>query len=96
VQAELEREYVEFVSARLAAMRRLAYLLTGDGHRADDLVQQAFTALYVHWRRARAATHLDSYVRSIWQRTRPCRSWPFAPIMGLLSWFRDPLTTTGP
>jgi len=69
VQADWEREYVEFVSARLPAMRRLAYMLCGDGHSADDLVQQAFTALYVHWRRARTAAHLDGYVRRMVVRT---------------------------
>jgi RNA polymerase sigma-70 factor (sigma-E family) len=69
VQADREREYVEFVSARLPAMRRLAYLLCGDGHHADDLVQQAFTALFVHWHRARAAAHLDGYVRRMVVRT---------------------------
>ena len=63
MQAGWEREYIEFVSARLPAMRRLAYLLCGDGHHADDLVQQVFTALFVHWGQARAATHLDGYVR---------------------------------
>jgi DNA-directed RNA polymerase specialized sigma24 family protein len=33
-------EYVEYVTARTPALRRLAYLLCGDEHRADDLVQQ--------------------------------------------------------
>jgi RNA polymerase sigma-70 factor (sigma-E family) len=65
VRAEHEREYVEFVTARLPAMRRLAYLLSGDPHRADDLVQQTFTTLYLAWRRARTVAHLDGYVRAM-------------------------------
>jgi RNA polymerase sigma-70 factor (sigma-E family) len=55
-------EYVEFVSARLARWHRAAYLLCGDEHRADDLVQTTVTKLYVHWDRARSADNLDGYV----------------------------------
>jgi RNA polymerase sigma-70 factor (sigma-E family) len=62
VTPEHEREYVEYVTARLPALRRMAYFLCGDEHRGDDLVQQTMTALYVHWRRARTAANLDGYV----------------------------------
>ncbi|WP_238008316.1 sigma factor [Dactylosporangium sp. AC04546] len=58
-------EYVEYVTARLPALRRLAYSLTGDSHRADDLVQQTITTLFVRWSRIRQAEHLDRYVRSM-------------------------------
>jgi RNA polymerase sigma-70 factor (sigma-E family) len=64
-----EEEYVDYVTARIPALRRLAYLLAGDEHRADDLVQQTITTLYVKWQRARAATHLDGYVRAMLVRT---------------------------
>jgi RNA polymerase sigma-70 factor (sigma-E family) len=60
-----EQEYVEYVTARLASLRRLGYLLCGDEDSADDLVQQTITALYVHWRRASAANNLDGYVRQM-------------------------------
>jgi len=59
-----EDEYVEFVRARLPALRRLAMLLCGDEHRGDDLVQQAITQLYVSWERARTATDLAAYART--------------------------------
>jgi RNA polymerase sigma-70 factor (sigma-E family) len=62
-------EYVDYVTARIPALRRLAFLLAGDEHRADDLVQQTITTLYVKWQRASAATHLDSYVRTMLVRT---------------------------
>ncbi|GLY93107.1 SigE family RNA polymerase sigma factor [Actinoplanes sp. NBRC 103695] len=62
-------EYVEYVAARVPALRRLAYVLTGDGHRADDLVQQTITTLYVKWQRARNADNLDAYVRTMLIRT---------------------------
>ena len=65
MQPAQEREFVEYVTARLPALRRLAYALCGDEHRGDDIVQQAMTKLYTHWRRASAATSLDNYVRTI-------------------------------
>lgn len=65
VVAEPDDEYVEYVTARLATLRRFAFLLCGDEHRADDLVQQTITKLYERWRRARSVDHLDQYVRTI-------------------------------
>jgi RNA polymerase sigma-70 factor (sigma-E family) len=64
-----EQRYTEYVTARLPALRRIAYLLCGDAHRADDIVQNAITKLYVHWRKARAADSIDAYVRVIVVRT---------------------------
>jgi RNA polymerase sigma-70 factor (sigma-E family) len=64
-----EEDYVDYVAARIPALRRLAYLLTSDAHRADDLVQQTITTLYVKWRRAQTATNLDAYVRTMLVRT---------------------------
>ena len=65
MQMALEQEYVEYVKARIPALRRLAYSLCGDEHRADDIVQQTITKLYTRWRRARAAASLDRYVRTM-------------------------------
>jgi RNA polymerase sigma-70 factor (sigma-E family) len=62
MDGEAEREYVEYVSARLPALRRAAYLLCRDPHRADDIVQATTTALYRRWHRARDADSLDAYV----------------------------------
>jgi RNA polymerase sigma-70 factor (sigma-E family) len=64
-----EQEYVDYVTARIPALRRLAFLLAGDEHRADDVVQQTITRLYVKWRHAQAATNLDGYVRTMLVRT---------------------------
>jgi len=58
-------EYTEYISARMMSLRRTAYLLCQDWHRADDLVQAAITKLYVHWSRARAADHIDAYARTV-------------------------------
>jgi RNA polymerase sigma-70 factor (sigma-E family) len=65
MRSESEREYVEYVSARLPRLHRAAYLLCGDADRADDVVQATITSLYVNWRRARTATNLDGYVHRI-------------------------------
>ncbi len=62
-------EYMSYVRARLPAIKRLAYLLCGDEHRADDLVQESITKLYVRWRTARSADNLDRYVRAMVVRT---------------------------
>ncbi|MFC0005446.1 SigE family RNA polymerase sigma factor [Micromonospora siamensis] len=65
MRADLEQEYVEYVTARLPLLRRIASQLTGDPHRGDDLVQTAVTRLYVNWRRAREAQNVDAYVRTV-------------------------------
>lgn len=65
LRSDLEREYVDYVGARMPALRRVAYQLAGDPHRADDIVQQTLTRLYVKWTRARAADNLDAYTHTI-------------------------------
>ncbi|MEU7751216.1 SigE family RNA polymerase sigma factor [Micromonospora sp. NPDC049101] len=60
-----EREYVEYVQARMPWLRRLAYRLCGQWWAADDLVQECLVALYRHWRKASAADSLDAYVRAM-------------------------------
>jgi DNA-directed RNA polymerase specialized sigma24 family protein len=52
-----DEAYLKYVGARSGALRRLAYLLTGDDHQADDLVQETFTKLYVRWRRVSSAAN---------------------------------------
>jgi RNA polymerase sigma-70 factor (sigma-E family) len=69
MRATDEEQYTEYVTARLPALRRIAFLLCGDSHRADDIVQNAITRLYVHWRKARVADNIDAYVRTIVVRT---------------------------
>jgi RNA polymerase sigma-70 factor (sigma-E family) len=62
MQPELEREYVEFVRGRLPRLRRAAYLLCGDWHRADDITQATLTSVYLNWRTASRADNVDAYV----------------------------------
>ncbi|MFG2038441.1 SigE family RNA polymerase sigma factor [Dactylosporangium sp. NPDC048998] len=65
MRTERQRQYVEYVNGRLPGLHKLAYVLCGDGHRADDLVQQTITRLYVRWRRISEVEHLDQYVRTM-------------------------------
>lgn len=75
----VEAEYRAYVSARLDALRRAAYLLCRDWHAADDLVSIALGKLYRHWDRADRTGNLDAYVHRIlvnaWidERRRPWR-----------------------
>jgi RNA polymerase sigma-70 factor (sigma-E family) len=61
--------FAEYFAARSGAMRGTAYLLCGDWHRAEDLVQTAFTKLYTHWNRVARHESLDPYVRKVLIRT---------------------------
>ncbi|AXX34196.1 SigE family RNA polymerase sigma factor [Actinosynnema pretiosum subsp. pretiosum] len=58
-----EQEFAEYFAARREAVRRTAFLLCGDWHRADDLAQTAFVALHRKWRKIRDRGALDAYVR---------------------------------
>lgn len=58
-------DYVDYVRLRLPWLRRVAFLLSQDAHRADDLVQIAITKLYLHWRRIRDLDNLDGYARTV-------------------------------
>lgn len=59
-----DAEFTEYVTARAPWLRKVAYLLCGDWHRADDLVQAAITKLYTNWHRASRAWNLDGYART--------------------------------
>lgn len=82
--SDRDAAFAEYFTARSGAMRGTAYLLCGDWHRAEDLVQTAFTKLYVHWHRVARHEALDPYLRKVlirafiddgrrgwWRRERP-------------------------
>ena len=74
-----EAAFHEFVVARTAALSRTAYLLTGDHHLAEDLVQTALFKAAKAW--GRIAGDPEPYVRRIlytenvswWRRRRHVR-----------------------
>ncbi|NYD40324.1 SigE family RNA polymerase sigma factor [Nocardioides panaciterrulae] len=63
--ADRDAAFSEFVHARRAHLRRVAYAICGDWHRADDLVQTALAKLYVAWPRVRREGGEEAYVRTI-------------------------------
>lgn len=58
-----DAEFIEFARARAPWLRKVAYLLCGDWHRADDLVQASMLKLYTGWHRARQVENIDGYAR---------------------------------
>ncbi|GII98929.1 RNA polymerase sigma-70 factor (sigma-E family) [Sediminihabitans luteus] len=70
-------EFSAFMRSAVDPLHRTAYLLCGDRHRAEELVQQTFERTYRHWRTAREGDPLV-YARRIlanlridtWRRTR--------------------------
>ncbi|MEV4411744.1 SigE family RNA polymerase sigma factor [Catellatospora sp. NPDC049609] len=70
----------EFVVARGGALSRTAYLLTGEHHAAEDLVQSALAKAAVRWRQIVANGHPEAYIKRTminehisWWRRRPAR-----------------------
>lgn len=60
-----EEEYRQFVGSRAASLHRTAYLLCGDWHLANDLVQETFVHVFRHWWRVQRADNQNAYVRRI-------------------------------
>jgi RNA polymerase sigma-70 factor (sigma-E family) len=56
-----DTEFVDFVQSSASSLRRLAYLMCGDWHRAEDAVQQAYVRLYVAWPRLRRTDSFGAY-----------------------------------
>ncbi len=89
-----DADFTAYLQARQGALLRTAYLLTGDQHQAEDLVQTALAKLYLAWDRVRDRESVDAYVRrilvnehnSLWRRAwkrneRPTEVLPEAPVL---------------
>ena len=57
--------YVEFVEARQATLRRIAYAVCRDDARAEDVLQEALVKLYLAWSRVLGTGREDAYARRI-------------------------------
>ncbi|MDR7277563.1 SigE family RNA polymerase sigma factor [Catenuloplanes atrovinosus] len=64
-----DADYLAYVHGRMVTLRRWAYLLSGDTHQADDLVQETLTTVYSRWHRVSQADNVDGYVHRILVRT---------------------------
>ena len=58
-------DFEQYVAARGQALLRLAYVLSGDAHTAEDLTQSALYDALRHWRKVSRASHPDAYVRRV-------------------------------
>lgn len=57
--------FTEYFATRASAFRGTAFLLCGNWHRAEDLVQNTFLKLYRAWPRLKSREVLDAYTRKI-------------------------------
>lgn len=64
-----DKGFTDYFASRSSAMRGTAFLLCGDWHRAEDIVQTAFVKLYRAWNRVTRHEVLDAYARQILIRT---------------------------
>jgi RNA polymerase sigma-70 factor (sigma-E family) len=65
MRTSAEAEFKEYVAARSHALWHTAYLMCGDAHQAEDVVQTALLKLYVAWNRVQNAANRDAYIRRV-------------------------------
>ncbi|MFF5228756.1 SigE family RNA polymerase sigma factor [Dactylosporangium sp. NPDC000521] len=78
MNVDAEESFLAYVRERVAALSRIAFLLTGDRHLAEDLVQETLLRVAGRWGRIAAGGDPDPYVRrtlyhqhvSAWRRHR--------------------------
>lgn len=76
-QISKNEEFTVFMREAKDPLHRMAFLLSGDAHRAEELTQQTFERCYRHWHKARQGDPLV-YARRVlanlridtWRRTR--------------------------
>jgi RNA polymerase sigma-70 factor (sigma-E family) len=60
-----DADFTAYLQARQARLLRTAYLLTGDQHQAEDLLQTSLAKLYLAWDQVRDRGSVDAYARRI-------------------------------
>ena len=73
-----DAQYAAFVEITWDRYLRLCRLLTGDSHRAEDLLQDSLVKLYLRWRKVTARGDPNAYLRRMlvngnatrWRRER--------------------------
>jgi RNA polymerase sigma-70 factor (sigma-E family) len=68
MESEAEASFTRWASDRQLALLRTAVLLTGDHHRAEDLVQDALAKVAARWSRLRDEAP-EAYARQVIVRT---------------------------
>ncbi|HET7661742.1 MAG TPA: SigE family RNA polymerase sigma factor [Oryzihumus sp.] len=77
-----DSEFEVFVRARTASLLRVGFLLTGDQHLAEDLVQTALARTHQSWGRLTEVGNAEAYTRKVmyhlqvswWRRRRVAES----------------------
>jgi RNA polymerase sigma-70 factor (sigma-E family) len=62
-------DFHEFASARAGQLFRIGYLVCGDWHEAEDLVQTTLAKLFVAWQRVKRTESPDAYARKVLMNT---------------------------
>ena len=65
VQMSDRAGFSEYAVARRPLLHRTAWVLCGDHHQAEDLVQHVLTKLYLAWPRVSRMDSVDGYVRTM-------------------------------
>ena len=63
MRSKAQADFTTFVETRHASLFRTAYLLTGDYHEAQDLLQTALLKVCGRWSRVSALASPEAYVR---------------------------------
>lgn len=63
--AAKDAEFSAWMTARQPALLRTAYLLTGNHHTAEDLVQTTLAKVYLSWDKVQRREVIDGYARRI-------------------------------
>jgi RNA polymerase sigma-70 factor (sigma-E family) len=76
----VDESFEGYVSSHGDGLLRFAYVLGGDRHLAEDLVQEVLARVYPRWHRMTQVGHLDAYLRTAvvrqflsWRRRRSSR-----------------------
>jgi RNA polymerase sigma-70 factor (sigma-E family) len=87
VRDEEEQQFREYVAGQSARLRRTAYLLCGDWHASQDLVQETLCRLFVVWPRVSKMDQIHLYARKTLLRT-------YLGILRRRRWREEPLHLT--
>jgi RNA polymerase sigma-70 factor (sigma-E family) len=89
-----EADYALFVRARTHALLRSAYLLTGDQHLAEDLVQEALARTHRAWSRLERPENAEAYARKVMYHAQ-VSVWRRPKVAEVLPGELDPAALTG-
>ncbi|MFC0534164.1 SigE family RNA polymerase sigma factor [Phytohabitans kaempferiae] len=64
-RAERDEEFTAFVGSSAPRLRRVAYLMCGDWHLAQDLTQTTFARMYASWPRIWRTANIEAYSRRV-------------------------------